>query len=184
MRKGKDAVQFQAPFMSAFRDAFELRDAKEHVSKLVDGERVIEGRKSRQRRGDETMLKRDLSIDLISLLNTIDLGSVVDLKEFPLVGKSILNFGMSDVTHLTSEEAGVNSIRDQLAFALQTYEPRLNPDSLEINKDVIRDDVNQRVRFTVSGEMFASPLDIAVEFVAELEVNSGKMNLTRLPTSA
>ena len=42
MRKvGKDS-QYQAPLMSAFREAFEARDAKENAVRIVDGERVIE----------------------------------------------------------------------------------------------------------------------------------------------
>jgi len=184
MRKSKDSAQFQAPLMSAFRDAYEARDAKEHVNKVVDGERIIDGRQSRQRRGDEVALKRDLSIDLINLLNTIDLASVVDLKQFPYVSHSVLNYGMRDVTHLTSDEVGVDDIRDQLLTALRDHEPRINPDSVNVDKHVVADDVNQKVRFAVSGEMFFSPVDVAVEFVAELEVSSGKMNLTRLPTSA
>ncbi len=184
MRKGKDVIQFQAPLMSAFRDAFEQRDAREHSAKVVDGERVIEGRQSQQRRGDEIALKRDLSIDLVNLLNTIDLGSVLDLKQMPYVGNSVLNYGLTDVTHLTSDEVGVDDIRDQLLTALRNHEPRINPESITVEKQVIRDDVNQKVRFAVAGEMFFSPVDVAVDFVAELEISSGKMALTRLPTQA
>lgn len=184
MRKGKDAKQYQAPLMSAFRDAFEARDAKDNSVKIVDGEKVIEGRQSRQRRGDEVALKRDLSIDLVNLLNTVDLASVVDLKRLPYVSQSVLNYGMRDVTHLTSDEVGVDDIRDQLLTALRDHEPRINPESINVDKQIVADDVNQKVRFAVSGEMFFSPVDVAVDFVAELEVSSGKMNLTRLPTSA
>ena len=184
MRKANNSVSYQAPLMSAFREAFEARDARELNVVVVDGERVIEGRQSRQRRGDENALKRDLSIDLTALLNTIDLGSVIDLKQLSYVRKSVLNYGMNDVTHLTSQEVGVDAIRDQLAAVLKTHEPRINPDTLHIDKEIVADDVNQRVRFAVSGEMFFSPLDVAVEFVAELEINSGKMNITRLPASS
>ncbi len=170
--------------MVAFRDAFDARDAKDSSANIVDGERVIEGRASRQRRGDEVSLKRDLSLDLISLLNTIDLDSVVSLSKHGYVKKSVLNFGMCDVAHLTSDEVGVDDIRDLLAEALIAHEPRIRRDTLRIDKEIARDDVNQRIRFSVSGEMIHSPLDVAIDFVAELEINSGKMNLTRLPTSA
>lgn len=177
-------MRFQAPLMAAFRETFAARDARDSSVTVVDGERVIEGRQSRQRRGDETALKRDLSIDLTALLNTIDLASSIDLRGLPEVSRSILNYGMPDVTHLTSQEVGIDKIRDQLATALKIYEPRINPDTLHVDKQILTDDVNQRVRFAVSGEMFFSPLDVAVEFVAELEINSGKMNLTRLPAPA
>ena len=45
------------------------------------------------------------------------------------------------------------------------------------------DEVNQRVRFVVSGELACRPLDIPIEFVAEVDVGSGKVQLTRLPAS-
>ena len=45
------------------------------------------------------------------------------------------------------------------------------------------DDVDQRIRFTVSAEMACKPLDVPIEFVAEVDVGSGKVRLTRLPIS-
>jgi len=184
MRKGKDTAQFQAPLMAAFREAFDARDAKDRSVVIVDGERVIEGRQSRQRRGDETALKRDLSIDLVSLLNTIDLASVLDLESRDYVRRSVINFGLDDITHLTAEERGVDAVRDQIVRALTIFEPRINPETLHVEKEVLPDEVNQRVRFAVTCEMFFSPVDVAVDFVAELEISSGKVNLTRLPMSA
>jgi type VI secretion system protein ImpF len=181
MRKvGKDS-QFQAPLMSAFREAFEARDAKESAVRIVDGERVIEGRNARQRRGDELALKRDLSIDLVSLMNTINLDSAQSLEGMDYVRDSILNYGLPDVTYLHSDEVRVEGIRDHLAHVLMTYEPRIIADTISIDKEIKTNDVDQRVQFSVSCEMFCTPVDVAVNFVAELEVSSGKVNLTRLP---
>jgi type VI secretion system protein ImpF len=182
MRKARGDRQYQAPLMSAFRDAFEARDAKDSRVRIVDGERVIEGRLPRQRRGDEPALKRDLSIDLVALLNTINLASTVPLETLHYVSDSVLNYGLPDITHLTSEEAGVDAIRDQLVHALSTYEPRIIADTIHVDKEVRTNEIDQRVQFTVSCEMACTPVDVPVTFVAELEVSSGKVNVTRLPT--
>ncbi len=182
MRKSRADSQYQAPLMSAFREAFEARDARESRVRIVDGERVIEGRHSRQRRSDEPALKRDLSTDLVALMNTINMASTVPLDELDYVRDSILNYGLPDITHLTSEEVGVEAIRGQLAHALNTFEPRLISDTLSIDKEVRTNEVDQRVQFTVSAEMFCVPVDVAVNFVAELEISSGQVNLTRLPS--
>ena len=40
-----------------------------------------------------------------------------------------------------------------------------------------------RVSFSVTAEMACSPLDLPMEFVAEVDVGSGKIQLTRLPIS-
>lgn len=167
--------------MSAFRQAFEAHDSKRREVRTLKGERVIAGRQS-QGRGDEAALKRDLSIDLTALLNTTDLGSAVDLTDFPFVRESILNFGLYDVAHLVSEEIGVEGIADDLAAALKEFEPRLDADTLVIERSEVNDDVNQRVRFSVSAEMFCTPANLPVDFVAEVEIGSGKIQLSRLPT--
>jgi type VI secretion system protein ImpF len=167
--------------MSAFREAFDARDARDMPVRVVDGERVIEGRGARQRRGDETALKRDLSLDLVSLMNTINLESADDLSRFSYVRNSVVNYGLPDITRLTSDEVGVDGIRDQIVRALTLYEPRIIADTITVDKDVKLDEADQRVRFSVSCEMFCAPADVAVDFVAELEISSGKVNLTRLP---
>jgi len=183
MRK-RDSDRFQIPLMFAFRDAFDAKDARKRIEERRDGERVISGRGSLKRRGtDEIVLKKNLAVDLLALVNTIDLASAVDLGAFEHISRSILNFGLRDVASLTSEEAGVDSLARDLSTALASHEPRLDPDTLQVVRDRELDDVNQRIRFTVSAEMFCAPLDIPIEFVAEIDVGSGKVQLTRLPVS-
>lgn len=40
---------------------------------------------------------------------------------------------------------------------------------------------NQRIRFFVAVEMLCKPTDVSVDFVADLDVGSGKISLSRLP---
>ncbi len=183
-KRSGNADRFQIPVMFAFRDAFDVGDARKRIEERVGGERVISGRSSLKRRGaDETVLKRNLAVDLLALVNTIDLGSAVDLTDVEYVGRSVLNFGLYDVSHLTSEEMGVDAIARNLSAALIQHEPRLNSETLQVQRDTTFDDVNQRIRFTVSAEMACKPLDVPIEFVAEIDVGSGKVQLTRLPVS-
>lgn len=170
--------------MFAFRDAFDAGDAKKRLEERVGGERVLSGRGSLKRRGaDEGALKRNLALDLMALVNTIDLGSAVELDDLDYVSRSVLNFGLYDVAHLTSEEMGVEEIARNLSAALLQYEPRLNAQTLSVERQTTFDDVNQRIRFTVSAEMACKPLDVPIEFIAEVDVSGGKVQLTRLPGS-
>lgn len=184
-KKGGSADRFQIPLMFAFRDSFEAHDSKKRIEERIDGERVLSGRVSLKRRGaDELSLKHDLGLDLLALMNTIDLGSAIDLTGMDQVSSSVLNYGLYDISHLTSEEAGVDSIARDLAAALIQHEPRLNSETLNVERSADFDEVNQRIRFTVSCEMACKPLDVPIEFVAEIDVGSGKVQLTRLPVSA
>lgn len=184
MSKAGKNERLSPPLMYAFRDAFEAGDARKRVEERIGGERVVSRRSALARRGaDETLLKRNLVTDLLALINTVDLGSVDDLSGFDYVSRSILNYGLPDLARLTSEEADVAEIATDLRTALMEHEPRLVPETLRIERDENFDDVNQRIRFNVSAEMFCRPADIPVEFVAEIDIASGKILLTRLPVS-
>jgi type VI secretion system protein ImpF len=184
MRKRKSDDSFQIPLMYAFRDAFDAGDARKRIEERVGGERVLSGRGSLKRRGaDEALLKRNLSLDLAALANTIDLASAVDLEGFDFVSRSVLNYGLRDVSELTSEEVGVSEVARDLRDALLQHEPRLNAETLTVERDKDFDDVNQRIRLVVSAEMACKPLDVPIEFVAEIDVGSGKVQLSRLPAT-
>jgi type VI secretion system protein ImpF len=179
------APSFQVPLMLAFREAFQAGDAAKRIEERVAGERVLSARGSLRRRGaDEVLLKRDLATDLLSLVNTIDLGSAVDISDLDYVKRSIVNFGLPDLSALTSLESGVSEVGQHLKNALLAHEPRLRPESIHVEKATQVDDESHRVSFSVSAEMACSPLDLATEFIAEVDVGSGNIRLTRLPTSS
>jgi len=176
---------FQVPLMFAFRDAFSRGDAGKRLDNRVGGERVIAERGSLRRRGaEEALVKENFSLDLLSLVNTVNLAAAVDLTGLDYVEKSVLNFGLADITHLTSEDASLSTVGDQLIAALAEHEPRLHRDALRVERTDMFDEVNQRIRFVVSGELACRPLDIPIEFVAEVDVGSGNVALTRLPIAS
>ncbi len=123
------------------------------------------------------MLKHDLATDLGALLDTIDLESVTDLDGLDYVKKSILNYGLYDITHVTTGSAGMDALQAQLKDALLQHEPRLTPETLGIERVIVKDDIDQRVRFTVFANMICRPLDVPIEFVAELDVGAAKIVL-------
>jgi len=129
------------------------------------------------------MLKRDLAIDLGALVDTINLASTADLDGLDYVKKSIVNYGLDDLTHITVESNDVLEIGRQLKAAILHHEPRLSPDSLVVER-AEDDEVNQRVRFRVRAELLSKPLDIPIEFLAEVDVGAGKVILPRLPGAA
>src|SRR5262245_11585053 len=175
---------FQVPLMYAFRDAFSRGDAGKRLDNRVAGERVIAERSSSRRRGtDEALVRENFSLDLLSLVNTINLGSAVDLSGLDHVAKSVLNFGLPDITHMTSEDNQVSDVSRTLLAALANFEPRLHRDTLSVERSDVFDEVNQRIRFVVSGELSCRPLDVPIEFVAEVDDGSGKVQLTRLPVA-
>jgi len=178
----KTRDRFAPPLMYAFRAAFNERDARK-VSDRRDesGERLIAGRRvSPRNMVDDATLRQELSADLAALLNTVALNAIQDLSQHGFVARSVLNYGLADLTAISIDEAAVESIGAELRQVFSHHEPRLIPESIEIERDRSIDSTELKLRFLVHAEMHASPQDVPVEFVADLELDSGKMRVAPL----
>ena len=175
-------VRFAPPLMQAFRASFRAKDAKKIIEERDEsGDRIVAGRRSGWRRAtNETTLRQELNEDLVSLLNTVNLGSSEDIAEFEFVAKSILNYGLADLTTITIDELAVEDIGEELGTTLIQFEPRLAANSIEIERDRSVDPSSLNIRFNIRAEMRATPLDVPVSFVADLDMESAKMRISRL----
>lgn len=174
-------ARMRAPVMAAFRQAFDERDARKRLDQRDEGgERVIAGRRATGRSTlSESSLQRMVAEDLENLMNTINLDASLPLGEFDAVGRSVLNFGFPDVVHRTIDEIGVEDINGELSAALRAYEPRLVADSIRVARDSSIDPAELRIRFVVRADLDCDPLNLPVEFVADLERDTGKIMINR-----
>ncbi|WP_116085637.1 type VI secretion system baseplate subunit TssE [Tropicimonas sp. IMCC34011] len=171
----------QVPLMYAFREAFEAKDAKKGEHEYRDGARVLSDRGATRRRGaNEAQLKADLEIDLNKLANTINLAAAEDLSPFPFVRRSILNYGVVDLSLVSEHGEAVRALTRDLREALLANEPRFISRTMEIRLHEAVDDVDQKFIFDISAEMACRPVDIPLEFVAEIDVGSGKIAFNRI----
>ena len=93
--------------------------------------------------------------------------------------KSILNFGLPDIAHRSIDETGVDSISEEIRRALIHFEPRLVPQTIRVAKASEFDEAELRVRFVVHADLLCEPLNVPVEFVADLELDSGNVTVSR-----
>jgi type VI secretion system protein ImpF len=170
------------PLMYAFRGAHEARDAKTKLDLRDEaGERVIAGRRTAVRTAiTEPTLRREVARDLDSLMNTIAMESSENLERFAYVRKSILNFGLPDIAHRSIDDVGVQDIAEEIRAALIHYEPRLIPETIRVRKASEIDEAELKVRFVVRADLLCEPLNVPVEFVADLELDSGSIMFSRL----
>lgn len=169
------------PLMSLFRGAFEARDAKKKIDLRDEGgERVIASRRTSRRTAiTEPVLRREVARDLESLMNTVAMESSEPLDRFEFVRRSILNYGFPDITHRTIDENSVDDIKDEIRTVLANYEPRLIPGSVKVTRDDTVDRAELKIRFTVNAELFCDPVNVPVEFIAEVDMDSGKIQISR-----
>jgi type VI secretion system protein ImpF len=174
-------TRLSPPLMYVFRAAHEAKDATKKVDiRNEAGDRVIAGRRLRARQViSESMLRREVSRDLEALLNTVAMESTVDMSGAAYVRKSILNFGLPDVSNRTIDENAVGSIPEEIRNAITQFEPRLAAASLHVERDTSVDPVELKVRFVVRADLTCDPVHVPVEFIADV-IDSGKITVNRL----
>lgn len=167
--------------MYAFRAAHEKRDAKQKLDLRDEGgDRVLAARRITTRGPiSESGLRREVMTDLVNLLNSTNLDSAEDLSSAPAVRRSILNYGFPDLSARTLDEIGVRDIAREIEIALSDFEPRLARQTIHASRDVTVSDDELKVRFIVRADLRARPVNVPVEFVAEVELDSGKIKIDR-----
>lgn len=170
---------FRIPLMLAFRQGID-GDPALKAGQQYDPDEIISARGSG--RGNAVAvraLKADLSTDITALLSSIDLGSTIDLAGLAYVEKSILNYGMSDLSRLSVGSMKAKGLNKELRLALVRHEPRIVPDSLVVHEADDNVSPEQTIKYSVSGEMICQPKDVPYEFEAECDIAEAKLEVSR-----
>ncbi|GLS42228.1 type VI secretion system baseplate subunit TssE [Methylobacterium brachythecii] len=176
-----DAKRIRIPVMEAFRAAHAQKDARLHVDvRDESGERVLAGRRSGARAAvTANDLQRSVARDLERLMNAVQFAADTDISDFPQVQRSILNHGFVDISRLSIDDIGVDEVGREIVSALRIFEPRLAPASITSQRDSTIDPAELKLRFVVRAEIEADPLNVPVEFVAELERDTGRIKVAQ-----
>lgn len=147
-------------------------DAPEDLKESRDA-RVIDLRRLRE------IIQRDLSW----LLNTFDNSSMFDPEQFPNAANSVLTYGVREVAGEYSTVERVLMIRDSMRKAIEKFEPRIIPGTLDV---IMRDDDGKTqtiVNFDIAAEMWAQPLPMELYLRSQVDITTGELRLER-PSSA
>jgi type VI secretion system protein ImpF len=168
--------------MLAFRAASAARDAKTKLDLRNEaGERVIAGRRASGRTAiSESTLRKEVARDLEALVNTIALESSEDLSGLEQVQRSVLNYGLPDIAHRSIDEVSVKDLASEIRSALIRYEPRLHPSSIQATRDRAARSEELKLRFLVHAELRCDPVNVPIEFVADVDLEGGGVQISRL----
>ena len=172
-RKGERA---KVSILQVFRNSYDAGDALGVSPEAASGSRSLQRRDGL----DETTLRRYLQADLDALLNTVELGSTVDLDDFPNVAASIVNYGFGDLSNVSAAEVNTPRIKMAIRNSLINHEPRLVRDSIEVEVVEPEGDNRQRLSIAVSAELMGDPIDIPLNFDAEVDMAAGKLKMSKL----
>jgi type VI secretion system protein ImpF len=171
------------PLMYAFRSAHQEKASKvAAAAKTVDGEKVISSRRSARLAITEPVLRQQVARDVASLVNTVSLESAINLDDFAAVRLSILNFGLPDMASRYYDQLSDGKLAKDIETAIRRYEPRLIGRSLRVNPEYRTDEATMSVRFEISADLSCEPVAVPVSFLADVEMASGKISISRLST--
>lgn len=169
------------PLHHIFADSHRAGDARKPLDLRDEaGNRIIAGRRGMGRHPvDESVLRDEVSFNLATLLNTVHLAASEDLSAAPEVAGSILNYGMPDLASFTLDDMRVNDIAAEIRAAMIAFEPRVDPASIKATRDPNADAAALELRFIVHAELLAEPLNIPVEYIAEVDTELAKFRIER-----
>lgn len=122
-------------------------------------------------------LKQSVLRDISWLLNADSFESVVDLTDYPEVAKSVLNYGIKDLAGRTIAGASSSEIEKGLKKAINTFEPRILPHSLNVQAFTSEEMNNQAVKFDIEANLWAQPLPLHLYLRTEISKITGDVSL-------
>jgi type VI secretion system protein ImpF len=123
-------------------------------------------------------LKSLVQRDLAWLLNCVAASANMDFSEYPEVAKSTLNYGILDLSGVSSIVFSPKHIERELVKCIKYYEPRIIPKSLKIKISVAAKEMNSNtLSFEISGDLWAQPLPLQLFLKTEVDIENGSVTL-------
>lgn len=143
-------------------------DAREQAQEPRE-ERVLSMRNLRQ------AVLRDLSW----LLNSTSLGSVQDMAGYPLTARSVLNFGLPDLSGRTATGLDMPALARRIRQVIEAFEPRIMHGTVRVTPlpSASEQCSPNQVTFEIYGELWGQPLPERLYLKTELDLEAGEMTL-------
>lgn len=152
------------------------------LTRLTDDEPDTQ-RESRERRVVSLAHYREAVLrDLTWLFNTGVHPERDHLQEFGEVLRSVLNFGISDLSGQTASGVNPSELERRIVQAIQTFEPRILPETLRVRVIVDEKSMSYNaVSFEVEGELWAQPMPDHLYLKTEFDLETGECRLKNRP---
>jgi len=139
--------------------------------------------KTQESRNDRILSIRELRAivlrDLAWLFSCTNLAASVDLEAFPEVARSVLNFGLPDLSGRTIDSLGRGMLERMLDQAIRNFEPRILPKTLKVK--VLPPDserAGNSLTFEIDGDLWAQPLPQHLYLETRLDLEAGQAEIS------
>ncbi|MEW9921699.1 type VI secretion system baseplate subunit TssE [Marimonas sp. MJW-29] len=150
------------------------------LDRLTD-EAPTEKKEARTNRAiDITRLREIIKRDLSWLLNTNNVESSIDVKRFPNVARSVLNYGVREVAGEYSTTERAELIRKSILKAIALHEPRIIAGSTVVELRTEDKKGETQIAFDIHADMWAQPVPLELYLRSKVDVTSGEVTLDRV----
>ena len=130
---------------------------------------------------DEARVRELVRRDLTWLFNATRLESSVAFDRFPEVRRSVLNFGIVDLTGKTLSSIESEALEREILGTLRCFEPRLDHDTLKVRVGSGQSRAGgQALIIEIVGALWAEPVPIALHLRTEVDLESGRVSVDEL----
>lgn len=126
-----------------------------------------------------THVKRDLE----NLFNATSLESTDPMDAWPRMRRSVLNFGVPDLTGKVASGIDAHGLERRLRDVILAFEPRLRPDSVQVRVTTATQDgtvdPEKPLKFEILGEIYATPVpeQIFLSSTWDVELNKASIDV-------
>ena len=148
------------------------------LDRLTDDERSNEKESRDKRVLSLRRLREGVIRDLAWLLNTANLAVTEDLDPYPEVRRSVLNYGIPDMTGKTSSSTDPSEIERFLKQAILDFEPRILRNGLRVLVSVTDAQMSHNaMTIEIQGEIWAQPVPERLFLKTEIDLETGSVSV-------
>lgn len=147
------------------------------LDRLTDDEpeQQVEGRERRVM--SVRSLREGVLRDLAWLLNTTNLLSVTQAPRLPHLAKSVLNYGMPDMSGASLAGMNMGDLERAIRQAIWDFEPRLIRSSVQVKAAASADSIT-KINFEIEADMWAQPYPERLYIKTELDLDQAHISLS------
>ena len=128
---------------------------------------------------DLNRLRDIIQRDLSWLLNTHNAEPHFDAERYPAVARSVLNYGLAEVTGEFSTTQKAEAIRRSIEQAIATYEPRIIEGSVDVMLRSGTDEAEMTVGLDIRADMWAQPMPLELYLRSKIDLTTGEVAVER-----
>ena len=150
---------------------------------LLDRLTDLQPEKSKESAAQQNMsqneFKQAVIRDLGWLLNSVALDVCVDLDAYPEVRRSVINYGLPDLSGHTSSTVDARGIEKAIRQAIHQFEPRIIRNTLKVTVHTNPQAMSHNALiFEIAGAVFGQPSPFQVVLKSELDLESCEFQLS------